>query len=35
MVASKSKSALPKDAAAGKHFAIVVSSYHSELTSNT
>jgi 6,7-dimethyl-8-ribityllumazine synthase len=32
MVASKSKSLLAKDAAAGKHFAIVVSRYHEELT---
>src|SRR4051812_37174059 len=32
MVTSKSKQTLPKDAAAGKHFAIVVSRYHEELT---
>ncbi len=32
MVASKSKSNLPKDAASGKRFAIVVSRYHEELT---
>ena len=31
MVASKSKSNLPKDAAAGKRLAIVVSRYHEEL----
>lgn len=32
MVAYKSNSVLPKDAAAGKRFAIVVSRYHEELT---
>jgi 6,7-dimethyl-8-ribityllumazine synthase len=32
MVASKSKSSLPKNAAEGKHFAIVVSRYHEELS---
>lgn len=32
MVASKSKSSLPKDAAKGKRFGIVVSRYHEELT---
>src|SRR3989442_20317 len=31
MVASKSKVSLPKDAAAGKRFAIIVSRYHEEL----
>jgi len=32
MVSSKTKTPLPKDAAAGKRFAIVVSRYHEELT---
>ena len=32
MTASQRKLTLPKDAAAGKHFAIVVSRYHEELT---
>jgi 6,7-dimethyl-8-ribityllumazine synthase len=32
MVLSKSKHHLPKDAATGKHFAVVVSRYHEELT---
>jgi 6,7-dimethyl-8-ribityllumazine synthase len=32
MAASKNKPALPKDAAAGKRFAIVASRYHEELT---
>ena len=32
VVSSKSKSVLPKDAAAGKRFAIVASRYHEELT---
>src|SRR3954468_5333560 len=32
MAGSKSKSVLPKDAASGKRFALVVSRYHEELT---
>lgn len=32
MVASKQKSTLPKDAAAGKSFALVVSRYHEDIT---